>query len=202
MKEGAEYAVLETYAAADGPNKFRIESFPNRLPGLFDSRLFEITDPDIPATWQAFLGPHGSFSMLPPPWSAPGFWEALMDGEAWAVHRYREEKAKIAPPRSSPRRELCPSEIPAPDDDTDGQNPASPTRTGFIEAGDDQGKYVRIEELPDTPPSYLITFSKDAEFTQECGDYWVEDKESLSKFMKERMNVGSMIRHPLPEPEK
>ncbi|GAA3188420.1 MULTISPECIES: hypothetical protein [Streptomyces] len=185
LKAGTEYEVLETYATADGPNYFRVESFPGRLPALFDSRLFEITDPETPATWRASLSPYGSFSMSPPAWSAPGFWEALMDAEEWAVSQYREEKAKITSPCPSPRSGPWLPGSPTPDDGTDRPNSSSKTRTGFIEAGDDQGKYVKIEELPDTPPSYLITLAKDADFTQGCGDYWVEDKESLKQFIRE-----------------
>ncbi|MFD9813276.1 hypothetical protein [Streptomyces sp. NPDC059080] len=95
LKTGAEYVVLEFHARADGRNNLRIESLPNRLPALFDARLFEVTDHHIPHVWQVFIDTHGRVSMRPPSWAPLGFWESLMDGESWAIDRYMEEKSRI-----------------------------------------------------------------------------------------------------------
>ncbi|MZD10599.1 hypothetical protein GTW43_36815 [Streptomyces sp. SID5785] len=56
---------------------------------------------------------------------------------------------------------------------------------GRIASGDEAGKFVRIDELPDEPPSYLILLAYDAEFSRGCGDYWVEDRLSLVQFFTE-----------------
>ncbi|QLH20467.1 hypothetical protein [Streptomyces sp. Rer75] len=56
---------------------------------------------------------------------------------------------------------------------------------GRIRAGDEAGKYVRIQELPDSPPGYLILMARDRDFRDGCGDYWVEDRESLEAFFAE-----------------
>ncbi|MFE9885830.1 hypothetical protein [Streptomyces scopuliridis] len=58
-------------------------------------------------------------------------------------------------------------------------------KVGGISAGDDTGKFVKIQELPDDPPSYLILMAYDAEFQVGYGDYWVEDYESLKEFFAE-----------------
>ncbi|MFJ5046987.1 hypothetical protein [Streptomyces sp. NPDC088719] len=56
---------------------------------------------------------------------------------------------------------------------------------GRIAAGDERGKFVRINELPDDPPSYVILLAEDPEFLNGCGDYWVENREDLSTFFTE-----------------
>ncbi|MFG3252141.1 hypothetical protein [Streptomyces sp. NPDC048172] len=56
---------------------------------------------------------------------------------------------------------------------------------GHITAGLDSGKYVRVDELPDTPPSYLILMAHDKDFERGCGDYWVEDHSALEQFFSE-----------------
>ncbi|MCF3145144.1 hypothetical protein [Streptomyces platensis] len=56
---------------------------------------------------------------------------------------------------------------------------------GYIESGDDQGKYVRIQKLPDDPPSYLVLTAADREFMTDGGDEWVEDYDSLHQFFEE-----------------
>ncbi|MFE0099474.1 hypothetical protein [Streptomyces sp. NPDC059009] len=58
-------------------------------------------------------------------------------------------------------------------------------KVGFIRTGDEAGKYVRVEELPDSPPSYLILLAHDREFKNGCGDYWAEDYPSLEGFFSE-----------------
>ncbi|WP_158713084.1 hypothetical protein [Streptomyces sp. NRRL S-1813] len=95
MTPGKEYSVLEVYAQSDGQNYVRIESIPQQLPGLFDTRLFEVSQTEIPSTWNTFIDAHGGISICPSPWLVPGFWESLMDGEGWAVDCYEREKSKI-----------------------------------------------------------------------------------------------------------
>ncbi|GHI07861.1 hypothetical protein Scel_61820 [Streptomyces cellostaticus] len=56
---------------------------------------------------------------------------------------------------------------------------------GRIVSGEESGKFVKINELPDSPPSYLILLAHDREFTRGCGDYWVEDFVSLEQFFTE-----------------
>ncbi|GAA1169278.1 hypothetical protein GCM10009654_28140 [Streptomyces hebeiensis] len=58
-------------------------------------------------------------------------------------------------------------------------------RVGKILAGDDVGKYVKVQELPDDPPSFLVLMAHDQGFLRGCGDYWVEDYESLKGFFSE-----------------
>lgn len=58
-------------------------------------------------------------------------------------------------------------------------------KTGLIRSGDDTGNYVKVQELPDTPPSYLILMAHDQEFTNGYGDYWVEDHSALEEFFTE-----------------
>lgn len=56
---------------------------------------------------------------------------------------------------------------------------------GRIESGGDQGKFVKIQELPDDPPSFLIHTAIDGEFWTDGGDEWVEDYASLEQFVRE-----------------
>lgn len=56
---------------------------------------------------------------------------------------------------------------------------------GRISSGDEQGKYVKIQELPDDPPSYLILTAADRDFRHDGGDAWVEDRASLSQYFEE-----------------
>ncbi|MFE0174948.1 hypothetical protein ACFWZ2_21760 [Streptomyces sp. NPDC059002] len=58
-------------------------------------------------------------------------------------------------------------------------------KAGRIRSGDDAGKYVKIQELPDSPPSYLILLAHDRQFEHGCGDHWVEDHASLEGFFRE-----------------
>ncbi|WP_129248594.1 hypothetical protein [Streptomyces sioyaensis] len=95
LETGIEYQVLEIYTQSEGPNFIRIESIPGQLPGLFDSRLFHVTQSEIPINWRTFIGTNGGISIRPALWHAPGFWESLMDGEEWAVGCYHDEKEKI-----------------------------------------------------------------------------------------------------------
>ncbi len=62
---------------------------------------------------------------------------------------------------------------------------------GRIESGDDQGKFVKVQELADEPPSYLVLTAADDAFMTEGGDEWVEDFESLRQFFEEARWVVS-----------
>ncbi|MGQ4726864.1 hypothetical protein ACUN3E_04300 [Streptomyces sp. Ju416(a)] len=58
-------------------------------------------------------------------------------------------------------------------------------RIGKITGGEEDGRFVRIKELPDLPPSYLILLARGPDFTDGCGDYWVKDSEDLEGFINE-----------------
>ncbi|MEU0838657.1 hypothetical protein ABZ370_04180 [Streptomyces sp. NPDC005962] len=59
-------------------------------------------------------------------------------------------------------------------------------KVGYTRAGGDEaGKYVKVQELADSPPSYLILVARDQDFQDGCGDYWVENYESLQGFFAE-----------------
>ena len=89
-----EYPVLEIFAQADGANKFRIHFSDIELPSLFDSRLFEIASDRIPRDWRVTRNWGGSLTFGPEEWNQPGFWEAFMDHEDWAVQLYEVGRAK------------------------------------------------------------------------------------------------------------
>lgn len=56
---------------------------------------------------------------------------------------------------------------------------------GHIMSGVDQNSWVRVQELPDDPPSFLILLATDHDFHTGIGDYWVEDYPSLEQFFEE-----------------
>ncbi|MGA4856449.1 hypothetical protein ACPCAB_07255 [Streptomyces koyangensis] len=56
---------------------------------------------------------------------------------------------------------------------------------GKIMVGDEAGRFVLIQELPDVPPSYLVLTAADSEFEESGGDEWVEDYASLLEFFEE-----------------
>ncbi|MEU3224457.1 hypothetical protein ABZ695_15015 [Streptomyces sp. NPDC006976] len=58
-------------------------------------------------------------------------------------------------------------------------------KVGRITAGDDTGRFVRIDELPDAPPSYLVLLARDPAFLDGCGDDWVENREGLDDYFAE-----------------
>lgn len=55
-------------------------------------------------------------------------------------------------------------------------------QVGKLVSGDEEGNFVKINEFPGSPPSYLILLAHDQGFTCGCGDYWVEDFASLEQF--------------------
>lgn len=65
---------------------------------------------------------------------------------------------------------------------------------GLIRYGDDAGKYVRVQELPDATPSYLVLMARDQEFTSGDGDCWVEDHAALEEFFAESRWVVEWLR--------
>jgi hypothetical protein len=94
LRVGMEYCVLEIFAQADGANKFRIHFSNIELPSLFDSRLFEISSDRIPRSWRVVRNGSGSLTFGPEDWIQPGFWEAFMDHEEWAVRLYEIGRAE------------------------------------------------------------------------------------------------------------
>ncbi|WP_344632911.1 hypothetical protein [Streptomyces glaucosporus] len=58
-------------------------------------------------------------------------------------------------------------------------------RVGRISSGDHSGKFVKVRELPDDPPSFLVLLAHDRGFRRGYGDYWVEDRASLEQFFAE-----------------
>lgn len=56
---------------------------------------------------------------------------------------------------------------------------------GHIVAGEDEGHYVKVQELADEPPSFLILVSATPDFSGPGGDYWVENHAALQQFFDE-----------------
>jgi hypothetical protein len=92
---GDEYTVLEVYAQSDGANFFRIEYSEKENPSLLDSRLFQIVSSRIPEFWCITSVADGSLTMGPSEWNVPGFWEAFMEHEEWAIDVYRSIRSKV-----------------------------------------------------------------------------------------------------------
>ncbi|MEU3833353.1 hypothetical protein [Streptomyces microflavus] len=58
-------------------------------------------------------------------------------------------------------------------------------KVGKISGGEEGGRFVKINELPDDPPSYLILLAHDRGFARGCGDYWAENSDDLGEFINE-----------------
>lgn len=56
---------------------------------------------------------------------------------------------------------------------------------GRVTVGEQRGEFVKVKELPDAPPSYLILTAIDRQFATGGGDFWVEDYPSLEQFFQE-----------------
>ncbi|MHC5256613.1 hypothetical protein ACYSUO_01895 [Streptomyces sp. UC4497] len=56
---------------------------------------------------------------------------------------------------------------------------------GRIASGDEQGRYVYIQKLPDDPPSFLVLTAADDALKVAGSDEWVEDFASLEQFFDE-----------------
>jgi hypothetical protein len=94
LRAGGEYSVLQIFAQADGANKLRIEYSALEHPGLFDSRLFEISSDEIPRGWRVSRNWNGSLTFGPEEWTQPNFWEAFMNDEEWAIELYSSGRSK------------------------------------------------------------------------------------------------------------
>ncbi|GGU55828.1 hypothetical protein [Streptomyces lavendofoliae] len=88
LHQGRIYVVLEVHCQTDGPNYFRIEFRRGELPPLFDSRLFEVVDPEVHPSWTVSTEWDGSLTMAPSAWQVPGFWEEFMDHSPDAIEKY------------------------------------------------------------------------------------------------------------------
>ncbi|MFE9336121.1 hypothetical protein [Streptomyces sp. NPDC007063] len=58
-------------------------------------------------------------------------------------------------------------------------------KVGRIASGDEQGKFVKIEEFSGAPTSYLVLTAAERDFQLAGGDEWVEDYASLEQFFAE-----------------
>lgn len=84
MRVGEEYTVLEVAAGPGGDSSLRIHRG-DESPGIWDSAMFETTDPTVPSIWVAQLSDGGGLRLAPPRWLERGFWERYFDGEPDAV---------------------------------------------------------------------------------------------------------------------
>ncbi|MFC4500639.1 MULTISPECIES: hypothetical protein [Streptomyces] len=73
---------------------FRVEAVRDETPGLYDSRLFEVTDGSVPQHWAVSHAASGDITLGPEKWERAGFWDDFFDGERWAVDLYQSEKNK------------------------------------------------------------------------------------------------------------
>ncbi|MFI9275945.1 hypothetical protein ACIGXM_35410 [Kitasatospora sp. NPDC052896] len=95
LREGIDYSVLEIFCQSDGVNFFRIECRDGDIPGLFDSRIFELREAGFQSSWTFTLEADGSMTIGPASWAEPGFWEDYMDGKVQAYEAYRYERDRI-----------------------------------------------------------------------------------------------------------
>lgn len=91
---GQEYTVLEVDALPDHRFSVRLD-LGDQVPGLWDSEMFETTDPVIPAVWVARFSDGGSLQFAPPRWLERGFWERYFDDEPDAVAVFEEDRRRI-----------------------------------------------------------------------------------------------------------
>lgn len=94
LRLGQSYTVLEISTLADRPSFFRIEPIVGEAPALYDVRLFEVVSSALPNNWVATLQ-EGLLTIGPEVWRTPGFWEAYLDREPWAVKAYDAEREKL-----------------------------------------------------------------------------------------------------------
>ena len=94
---GREYEVLEISALVGREIHFRIQTDRTGSPGLWDSRLFETVEADIPADWIASIDDAGNLTLGPAAWQRLGFWEDYFDGDPEAVRTYEQV---VRPPAS------------------------------------------------------------------------------------------------------
>jgi len=94
MRVGVEYTVLEVAARPGGDSSLRIHHG-DESPGIWDSAMFETTDPTVPSVWVAQLSDSGSLRLAPPRWLQRGFWERYFDDEHEAVGIFEADLAAI-----------------------------------------------------------------------------------------------------------
>jgi hypothetical protein len=93
LRIGQVYTVLEVDASE---RRFAVRlDLGNEAPGLWDSEMFETTDPAIPSVWVAQFGVGGSLRLAPPRWLEPGFWESYFENEPDAVAVFDEDRRRI-----------------------------------------------------------------------------------------------------------
>ncbi|MBT2509437.1 hypothetical protein J7I98_26870 [Streptomyces sp. ISL-98] len=95
LEIGHEYDVLELYGQADGANYLRVEVAVGELPAMFDARLFRVVASSMHPLWEARITESGTLKIGPASWMRTGFWEAVMDGEEWAVRAYSKARDEI-----------------------------------------------------------------------------------------------------------
>jgi len=91
---GSEYTVLAVSATPDHRFSVRLD-LGDKAPVLWDSEMFETTDPIIPSVWVARFSPGGSLQLAPPRWLERGFWERYFDNETDAVAVFEEDRRRI-----------------------------------------------------------------------------------------------------------
>jgi hypothetical protein len=88
---GTVYTVLEI---AGGRHGVHLRTWRDDSPVLSPLEEFEITDPTLAPTWQAFQR-DASLVMRPPAWNEEGFWERYFDGDSEAREIFERERAII-----------------------------------------------------------------------------------------------------------
>lgn len=92
---GRGYDVLEIFAESGREVLLRVETDDSGSPGLWDARLFESVNADIPPSWGAEVQDDGSVTLGPEAWRRPGFWESYFDGDPGAVRVYGDALAQL-----------------------------------------------------------------------------------------------------------
>ena len=92
-KLGSVYHVLTVWVEP-GQTRLRLVG-EEQTPALFEPEMFEVVSSAIPPTWVVTSPKPGCLSLAPEAWSGAGFWERFFDGEAEAVARFQEYRAKI-----------------------------------------------------------------------------------------------------------
>jgi hypothetical protein len=91
---GQEYVVLEVTAQPNGRFSVRVD-LEGEMPVVWDSEMFETTEPAIPSIWVAQFADGGTLRLAPPRWLVCGFWERYFDDEPDAVAVFEEDRRRI-----------------------------------------------------------------------------------------------------------
>lgn len=94
IRVGEEYLVLEVIAVPDRRTKVRIHR-DGELPAVWDSEMFETTDPTLPSIWVSEVSDGGILRLGPSRWLELGFWERYFDDDNAAVLAFEEDLAII-----------------------------------------------------------------------------------------------------------